>query len=480
MLRSTAETAESTDKAVPPRRTLRVPLRLPAVRSSARLPADAVLRRALALADLTAVMLGATVLAVLLDRADQAFWMATAAPVWLLLARLHGLYHRDQRALRHLTVDELPALVFWSLTGTAAAALLLMLTPAGSLEAPGAIWMAATVAGAAFVLRALARTAWRRITPPERTLIVGEGALAGATRRKLELFSDIHVVVSDQRREPSLRDLDDGSGRPPSIDRIIVASQTIDEATIAELVGFCTSRGIKLSVVPPMRGMFGTAVELSHVSDLPVLQYNTWGVPRSTLALKRVLDVAGAGVGLLLASPLMLLAAAAIFVESGRPVFFVQRRAGRGGRPFRMLKFRTMVADAEHRLPDVVDLDTLSEPVFKLRGDPRVTGVGRLLRRTSVDELPQLFNVVRGDMSLVGPRPEQLELVERYTDEQQRVRLSVKPGMTGPMQVYGRGDLTLAERLAVEREYVENLSLARDLRLLAMTVAVVRSGKGAF
>ena len=226
--------------------------------------------------------------------------------------------------------------------------------------------------------------------------------------------------------------------------------------------------------------MFGTAVELSHVSDLPVLEYNTWGIPRSTLALKRALDVLGAALGLVLGSPFMLAAAIAILVEGGQPVLFVQQRAGRGGRPFRMLKFRTMVADAERRLGDLVDLEQLSEPVFKLRSDPRVTRVGRVLRRTSVDELPQLINVLRGDMSLVGPRPEQLELVARYTPEQHRVRLSVKPGITGPMQVYGRGDLTLAERLAVEREYVENLSLSRDLRLLALTVPAVRSGKGAF
>ena len=125
-----------------------------------------------------------------------------------------------------------------------------MVTPAGSLEAPGAIWVAATVAGAAFVLRAIARTAWRRLTPPARTLILGEGPLADATRRKLELFSDIHVVIADQRRELRVAELDGGQ----RIDRIIVASQAIDEETIAELVGFCTARRIKLSVVPPLRG----------------------------------------------------------------------------------------------------------------------------------------------------------------------------------------------------------------------------------
>jgi lipopolysaccharide/colanic/teichoic acid biosynthesis glycosyltransferase len=117
--------------------------------------------------------------------------------------------------------------------------------------------------------------------------------------------------------------------------------------------------------------------------------------------------------------------------------------------------------------------------MFKLRADPRVTRVGRLLRRTSLDELPQLINVLRGEMSIVGPRPEQLDLVERYAPEH-RFRLQVKPGITGPMQVYGRGELTFDERLAVEREYVENLSLARDIRIVLMTLPAVFGRRGAF
>ena len=141
-----------------------------------------------------------------------------------------------------------------------------------------------------------------------------------------------------------------------------------------------------------------------------------------------------------------------------------------------MVKFRTMVVGAEERLP--VAIDELRVPMFKLRDDPRVTRVGRLLRRTSLDELPQLWNVLRGEMSLVGPRPEQVELVELYAPEH-RFRLSVKPGLTGPMQVSGRGGLTFEERLAVERDYIEHLSVARDFRILALTVAPVLNGHGA-
>jgi len=225
--------------------------------------------------------------------------------------------------------------------------------------------------------------------------------------------------------------------------------------------------------------MFGTAVHLSHVADLPFVQYNTWDVSRSTLFLKRVVDVCVSSVALILLAPLLLATALLVVANSGRPVLFTQVRAGQNARPFNMFKFRTMVADAEHLLAELVPMDALTEPMFKLRGDPRVTWIGRFLRRTSLDELPQLVNVLRGDMSLVGPRPEQLELVARYGPDH-LFRLTVKPGLTGPMQVYGRGELTFEERLAVERDYIENVSLTRDLRILALTVASVFNGRGAY
>jgi lipopolysaccharide/colanic/teichoic acid biosynthesis glycosyltransferase len=226
--------------------------------------------------------------------------------------------------------------------------------------------------------------------------------------------------------------------------------------------------------------MFGTAVRLDHIAELPVLQYNTWHVSRSTAVVKRVIDVVGAAASLLLLSPVMAVIAVAVGLESRGPVVFRQSRGGRGGRPFTLLKFRTMVHGADRRVGEVVDLEGLATPVFKVRDDPRVTRVGRFLRKTSLDELPQLWNVLRGDMSLVGPRPEQLDLVARYSAEAREVRLAVRPGLTGPMQVYGRGRLDFDERLAVEREYVENLSLGRDARLLALSVAAVIRGAGAY
>jgi exopolysaccharide biosynthesis polyprenyl glycosylphosphotransferase len=438
---------------------------------------DSLLRRLLALADLLTALIVSLAIGVV-SGAEEALYSLLALPMWILLAKLQGLYDRDQRALRRLTVDEVPRLLLWTATGIAGVALVLALAPPGPLGVAAAVevWVLALLT--APLLRTGARVGWRRLTPPERTLIVGRGPLAEATRRKLQLFSDMHLRITE---EPA-RCVDDVLARQELLrgfDRVIVAEQTNEERAIETLIAACRREQIKLSLVPPIRGMFGTAVQLDHVADLPVVQYNTWDVPRSTLLLKRCLDTAVSLVALTLLAPLFLIIAAAIRLDSRGPMIFAQTRAGLGGRPFRMFKFRTMVSNAEALLPRLVPFETLEEPMFKLRDDPRVTRAGRLLRRASLDELPQLVNVLKGEMSLVGPRPEQIELVARYAPEE-RFRLAVKPGLTGPMQVFGRGELTFEERLAVERDYIENLSIGRDLRVLAMTLATVVNGKGAF
>jgi exopolysaccharide biosynthesis polyprenyl glycosylphosphotransferase len=444
-----------------------------------RLPHDALRRRILALADTGAVLLAAGAVGLWpMHHADAAVWSLVFLPVWILLAKLHGLYDRDHRALRHLTVDEVPEIFIWALTGTASVALLLHLTPAGSLSIPEAALLWLITGLGATVLRGFGRGVWRRLTPPERVVVVGEGPLAAETRRKLELFPDIHArIVTSTPPQPS--ELLDAPEQVEAADRLIVASPSVDERTIARLVELCRAKQLKLSVVPPVRGMFGTAVQLIHVADLPIVEYNTWDVSRSTLLLKRAIDLVVSVTALLVLGPILILIACAIKLDSHGPVLFVQQRAGVRGKPFKMLKFRTMVADAEDRLDEVVELEELPDPMFKLDDDPRVTRMGGFLRRASLDEFPQLVNVLKGDMSLVGPRPEQVELVERYAPEH-RFRLAVRPGMTGPMQVFGRGRLTFQERLAVEREYIENLSIGRDLRILALTVGAVVSGRGAY
>jgi exopolysaccharide biosynthesis polyprenyl glycosylphosphotransferase len=281
-----------------------------------------------------------------------------------------------------------------------------------------------------------------------------------------------------------LREMNSDGGAPLrdqvlGLDRVILASEWVDPKLIGELAAICREEQVKLSVVSPLRGRAGASPRLSEVGELPVLEYDTRDPSRSTALLKRSFDVVVSASSLVVLAPLFPLIALAIKLDSRGPVFFKQLRAGRRGVPFRMYKLRTMVANAEQALADVVVLEDLAEPMFKLKADPRVTRTGRLLRRFSLDELPQLINVLRGDMSMVGPRPEQIELVERYRPEH-RFRLDVKPGMTGPMQIYGRGDLDFGERLAVEFDYVENVSLARDIRILFQTVPVVLRGNGAY
>lgn len=437
-------------------------------------------RRLLALADVSAALVFSLVLGLLSERhVEVAFWSAAIAPAWVLLAKLYGLYDRDHRVLRHLTVDELPSLVFWVLSAAAATSFLLSFTPAETPSIGAAARAFLIACGTALVLRSLARGLWRKITPPERTVIVGTGPIAAEARRKLELFRDIHARVAGEVEGVTVDQLRASSRWLPEADRVIVAGLALEERVIGELLETCRRHKIKLSIVPPARGAFGTAVVLDHVADLPLIGYNTWDVSGSSLLIKRALDVAVSSVVLVGVAPLFPLIALAILLDDFGPVLFTQRRAGLNGRPFTMIKFRTMVRDAEAQLEKIVRLDQLPQPMFKLRSDPRITRVGRILRRFSLDELPQFVNVLRGEMSLVGPRPEQLELTERYLPEQ-RFRLSMKPGLTGPMQVFGRGELAFNERLAVEREYIENFSLARDLRLIAHTLPAVLRGSGAF
>ena len=195
--------------------------------------------------------------------------------------------------------------------------------------------------------------------------------------------------------------------------------------------------------------------------------------------LKRLVDVIGAGLGIVLLAPLMFIIALAIRLDSRGDIIFKQTRAGKDGVPFCLFKFRTMVEGAERRATGLGNPQCGSSATGEDSGRPRVTNVGRFLRRTSLDELPQLWNVLNGDMALVGPRPEEMIVVAKYNDWQRR-RLAVKPGMTGPMQVNGRALLPLDERVALELDYIQNYSLLEDMRILVRTIPAVLAGKGSY
>jgi exopolysaccharide biosynthesis polyprenyl glycosylphosphotransferase len=433
-------------------------------------------RRLLAAADCVSVLCLALALGLAAGSGAVAAATAALLPFSILLAKLLGLYDADHRALRHLTVDEVPRIFIWTVLTTVGSVLIVDTFDRRDAGEGWVLlaWLAFITATT--VLRALARVLWRRVTPRERIVIIGGGPLVETTRRKFALFADLHADVVLTVSLVGAEALTTQPDWLEDVDRIVLASETLDETLLESLVEVCREEKVRLSVVPPARGHLATAARLTQVAELPVLEYATYDVSRSTLLLKRAIDVAGAGLALAVLAPLFAVVSVVVLVDDGRPILFRQRRAGFRGRPFTMLKFRTMVVGAEGRLP--VSIEDLPDPMFKLPGDPRTTGPGPLLRRLSIDELPQLWNVLRGEMSLVGPRPEQVELVELYAPEH-RFRLSVKPGMTGPMQVSGRGGLTFEERLALDRDYIENLSVGRDFRVLAQTIAAVLSGRGA-
>lgn len=203
------------------------------------------------------------------------------------------------------------------------------------------------------------------------------------------------------------------------------------------------------------------------------------GIRGPAAAIKRLMDIVGALIALPISAPIIAVTAVVVKLDSPGPVFFSQERAGENGKTFTIYKLRTMVVNAEELLDDLIDLDTLEEPVFKLQDDPRVTPVGRFLRRWSIDELPQFVNVLKGEMSLVGPRPEESRLVRRYS-QWHRLRLRAKPGLTGPVQINGRGDLPLEDRVRLEVDYINNYTLWKDLSILVRTIPVVVLGNGSY
>jgi exopolysaccharide biosynthesis polyprenyl glycosylphosphotransferase len=489
-------------------RTSSAPPRSPARARLARGPSarkDVLRRRLLFLADVLCFSLALAAMTLVEGTTDPLAALA-ALPLWLLVAKLEGLYDTDHPKIWHLTTDEAPAIFHWVTLSVAATLFYIRALPDVTLTVESAGALYTTALGSAFLLRAGARAIWRHAVPPERALVLGDGELAHAVSRKLALEPGHHMTLLEYSIRALRRDGDspaadhastNGHGtrqihleelaavdieafvREAGVERVVLATPELDEPTLARVVSACRSAGVKLSVVPPLRAMLGTAVELTHIAEMPVIVYRTWGPSPSTMAMKRAVDVVTSAAGVLALAPVMLAIAIAIRLDSRGPALFRQLRAGRDGHPFRILKFRTMCHDAEQRIAEVVALDQLKEPMYKVREDPRVTRIGRFLRRTSLDELPQLFNVLRGDMSLVGPRPEEVWLVERYS-ETELFRLRMRPGLTGPMQVHGRGELTFQERLAVEREYVENYTMQKDLGLLLRTISTVFRANGAY
>lgn len=333
------------------------------------------------------------------------------------------------------------------------------------------------------------RTRGRIVSEARRALVIGTDATAQelaaqiATWRGYSLSGFVADAGTSESAlaAPVLGTLDEALRiiDREKIDDVFLSQTTHGRAELAELILALRDSRVRVRLMPDLLEFITVRTGIETLRGLPVITLREPAITGVNSVLKRALDVVGGGVGLIVCGPIMLVVAILIRLDSRGPVLFAQERAGQYGRPFRMYKFRSMVENAEQLLDTVVNIEELAQPHFKMRNDPRVTRMGAWLRRTSLDELPQLLNVLNGSMSLVGPRPEVMRIATRYSPVQ-RQRLLVKPGLTGAMQISGRGDLPFEERMKLELEYIENYSIWRDLYILLKTVPAVLSGRGAY
>lgn len=259
----------------------------------------------------------------------------------------------------------------------------------------------------------------------------------------------------------------------------VLSSSEIDGITLRTLAWELEKTGTELCVAPALLDVAGPRTTIRPTAGLTLLHVDHPELSGPRQVLKEVFDRVVAGIALALLSPLFLALAVAIRLSDNGPALFTQIRVGKGGRPFKIYKFRTMVVDAEQRLAELRSRNEFDGILFKMRDDPRVTAVGARLRKWSLDELPQLINVFRGEMSLVGPRPALPDEATLYADHVRR-RLVVKPGLTGMWQVHGRSDLSWEETVRLDIRYVENWSFALDLQILWKTIPVMLHGSGAY
>lgn len=325
-----------------------------------------------------------------------------------------------------------------------------------------------------------------------RVLIVGAGEIARSIMRT--------VVARPELGYQIIGFLDDDPGKQTDIgrypalgttDRLVaaLASQPVDDvfvtlpwvshSRIMEIMQQCDDAGVSVRIVPDLFRITLSHVVVDNLDGIPLMGVRGPVLRDWQVVFKRVLDVLVSVVAMLVLAPLAVLLALAIKLDSPGPVVFRQTRVGRGGEEFTVLKFRSMRVDAEDRMEELRSLNESTGPLFKIRRDPRTTRIGRILRRMSLDELPQLWNVLKGDMTMVGPRPPLPAEVEQYAPWHQR-RLEVTPGLTGLWQVSGRSDLTFDEMVLLDIYYVENWSPFLDLRILVKTVPTILFGAGAY
>jgi len=457
----------------------------------------AVLARMLVAGDALAALVAAAVALLVLGltstpRAGLTFILVTGL-LWPLLAFSIGLYRSDQLTAWASAISEVPRafvavmLITWPLFGTASLL---------SLNKEIALTFLTVVATAAFagISRSVVRAGLHRAPElRQRTLILGSGIVAGQVVKKLQdngQFGLIPVgMVDDEVHDVGTPDLPwlgrfgdlDTIIETQQIDRVIIAFSRASHEQLLESIRACRDAGVAIDVVPRLFEFLDGVQALDQVGGLPVLSIGAASLTSASMAAKRGLDLVGSLLVITLLSPLMIAIAIAIKLESRGPVFFRQPRAGRRRSSFQLIKFRSMYIDAERRKREFETLNESDDGVmFKIREDPRVTRVGRFIRRYSLDELPQLFNVLTGEMSLVGPRPLIFPETDALEEHWHLRRLELRPGLTGPWQIYGRSQTPFQEMVRFDYQYVAGWSLARDIEILLATLPAVISGRGAY
>jgi exopolysaccharide biosynthesis polyprenyl glycosylphosphotransferase len=440
---------------------------------------EAIFRRALVLSDAFAMAVSMVVAVMVFGGDLLRPWAALAPLVLVIGAKIFGLYDRDELVLRRSTLDELPQLaqlaalaVFGTWIGEA-------VFVDGSLGRSDVITFLLLLASGLAGGRWTARRMACRFSPAESCIVVGDRSQYDRLHAKLEdrrkvTLSGVvplDVAIDDL---PALVAMADEA----CVQRLIIAPPGVGmhEDTM-NLIRAAKMTGLRVSIVPGVLEVVGSAVAFDELGGLTLLGTKRFGLSRSSAALKRGFDICGAMAALLLFGPLMLVLAVAIRWDTPGPVFFRQVRVGRDGRRFRMVKFRTMVDGADALRGQLASLNEASGGLFKIRHDPRITRVGRLLRRASLDELPQLLNVLRGEMSLVGPRPLVVSEDERITGFG-RHRLMLTPGMTGHWQIAGSARVPLPEMMKIDYLYVATWSLWADIKILLNTVPYMLARRG--
>lgn len=462
--------------------------------SSRRTTRDSALRRMLAAADVVAVLSVLLVAELIRPGADlpkELLWGLAAIPLMLVLFKVYGLYDRDAKRISHSTVDDLP----WLFHATVIGGLLLWLyarySPMYQLDFAQVLVFGVGMVGIVSALRFSVRAAAGLVIGQERALLVGGGEMARTLVRKLAAHPEYGVEVigslAPQRESipdaqaevpmlGTLADLDKVANQH-RVNRVFFPAGEADDAELELLLRRCRALALRVSILPKLSDVLGPSVTADDVEGITVFGINPPWLPRSSRALKRAMDFVIASLLLILLAPVLALIVLAIKLDSRGPAFFVQTRVGRDGRRFRLLKFRTMVVDAEQRRAELV-IRSADPHWLNIDHDPRVTRIGRRLRRLSLDELPQLLNVLRGQMSMVGPRP-LIEVEDERVEGWARGRLNLTPGITGYWQVLGRTRIPFEEMVKLDYLYVMNWSLWEDVRLMLRTLPVVLGGKGA-